>query len=195
MKLSRTLPRSPSLDPAEPIADRIARLPRLSHLVVAPVIGMQGVRVVAFRQDSLHVDHRHARTSRLDNPGDRGVVGFMLVVGSRSERDDLRDNDSSLRQALHDVVEQRLQPGRGRARDMLVNVVCADVKEDKVRLIGLQPALRVDSLLDLLDRPARVSLVPWIGDSAIPALLGPDEVDLQVIVLKQRPQQMPVAAI
>ena len=153
--------------------------PHSSHLLEARIIRVQRIVKIRCRVESgEHVNDADFLASfgtSIDNTLHLRVERLDVRVRVRARgRDDLRHHDRSLRPLGHDVVDQLAEARVCVFPAVGVAVVGAGVQQDDVgRNAGVGNA--VDRAGDLVDDPARVAFVVFVGHGA--ALHGADVVD------------------
>lgn len=95
----------------------------------------------------MHVNQRDALAFTGRDAGDSGIISAVGGIGAGCEIDNLRDDDMGPGQALQNVVEQRREIAGRRGGAALDDIGRADVEEYQVGLIGLQPAVGINTVL------------------------------------------------
>ena len=145
---------------------------------------MDAVHQIAYRHRVVHIDIFDVLTLRLhlfDDARDGAIIGDDPGITQRiAQGRDLRDDHRGVGQRGGNLFEQVVQPVR-RAAEVVVldDIVTADMQQDDLWLIGLEPG--DDMRGDLVDAPAWMPFVIPVWQTGGAIVLRADKDDVIMV--------------
>jgi hypothetical protein len=153
---------------------------------------MNAIGIIIPLENLRHIDDRNPCAPGGGNTHNGRIIGSMRRAEPLAEWDELGHDDLGAWQAHKNIVQECGKIAGRRAAVSSANVVRANMEQDDVRLIGCQPALRIDPVLDLRNSPTRMSL---IGQAASGVPFRAYESDGIAVRGQERGEQAPISAI
>src|SRR5208337_3585778 len=119
----------------------------------------------------------------------------MALVGAPPERNNLRHDDAHLWETRKHIIEKSREIVGCRGRITMADVIRADMEQNDVRLVSLQPAININTAFNLRNCPAGMALIVRIGYGPVAAPLRSHEVNGVAIFCEENPEHVTVAAV